>query len=305
VKYTQLQYFTARCQGCHPGVHKNNLTALQKDGSNCITCHMPRSSAVDIPHVTITDHYIRVVHPEKDNGAVGVGKFKGLSCINEKHPDPETMAKAYLYFYDKFEHRPENLDSANKYLQRLDVQKYPAVFIYYYFVKNDYNALIQVVTGHSFDLEDPVANYQVGQAYFNTGQLKPAIQYFKKAVQVQPYNLDYRIRLGTAYTLDRDFSDAIKELDFVTRENPKLAAAWNGKALISLATNNIPEADLQIKKSLALDPDYEPAHVNRVKYYIALNKFKEARQEIENILKKNPNSIDAKAQKKLLDDAGI
>jgi hypothetical protein len=305
VKFTQFQYFTGKCQGCHPGVHKNNLSVLQKDGSNCITCHMPRSSAIDIPHVTITDHYIRVVHPEKDNGAIGVGKFKGLSCINEKHPDALMMARAYLFFYDKFEHQQENLDSAYKYLEKINQQQHPAEFIYYYFVRKDYSSIIKLISAGDLQLKDPVSNYQTGQAYFNTGQLKSAISYMKRAVQLQPYNLDYRIRLATIYTLDHDFFKATKELDFVIIENQKLPAAWNGKAFIDLATNKIPEADQHLKKALSLDPDFEPAHINLVKYYIAQNKFKEARLEINKILTRNPNSTDARAQKEVLDKAGI
>jgi Tfp pilus assembly protein PilF len=305
VKFTQEQYFIAKCTGCHQSVHKNDLKQLQSNGSNCVSCHMPKSSAVDIPHVNITDHYIRVVHPQKDNGAAGVGKFKGLSCINDKHPDALTQARAYMYFYAKFERKAEMMDSAWKYLSALKQEDHPADFIFYYYLKNDNGAVIQTAKNVKNDLKPAIANYQVGQAYFNLGQVDAAIPYFEKAVAKEKYNPDYRIMLATSYTLTKNFSRAETELNFVTRENPKIALAWNGLAFVDLATNRFPEADLNLKKSLRLDPDLEPAHINRIKYYIALNKFGEARKEIELVLKKNPANPDALALKQRLDAAGL
>jgi hypothetical protein len=305
VKYTKEAYFIQKCQGCHTAPHKNDPQVLQTPGSNCITCHMPRSSAVDIPHVTITDHFIRVQKKEKDNGAIGLGKFKGLSCINDKNPDALTVARAYMFFYAKFQHNTENLDSAYKYLSGYKPEAKPADYIYYYYLKNDNEQVIATATHASSPINSAIANYQAGQAYFNMQQPVPAITYFRKAADMQPYNLDYRIMMATVYTLSKDFNDAEKELDFVISENPKLAAGWNGMAFVDLATNRLAEAGENLRKALAIDPDFEPAHLNRIKYYIALNKFDEARKVVDMLLKKNPKNRDALAQKQLLDKAGL
>ena len=266
---------------------------------------MPPSTAIDIPHVTITDHYIRVVKPEKDNGAIGIGKFEGLSSVNDKHPDSMTVAKAYMYFFEKFEHRTENLDSAYKYLQSFSSETHPIEYIYYYYQRNDDKMVVNTAVYAKTKLNDAVCNYQVGQSYFNLGQLPQSIIYLKKAVEMQPYNLNYHVRLATAYTFAKDFPTAEKEISFVIKENPKIASAWNGLAFIDLATNRFDDAKANLKKTFALDPDFEPGHINMVKYYIAINKFKDARNEINEILKRNPNSMEAKAQKELLDRAGI
>jgi len=305
VKYTSEQFFLDKCNGCHKNAHNKDPQILQTAGSNCISCHMPPSTAIDIPHVTITDHYIRVVKPEKDNGAIGIGKFEGLSSVNDKHPDSMTVAKAYMYFYEKFEHRTENLDSAYKYLQSFSSEKYAIEYIYYYYQRNNDKMVVNTAVYAKSPLNDAVCNYQVGQAYFNLRQLPQAIIYLKKAVDLQPYNLNYHVRLATAYTFAKDFSSAEGEINFVLKENPKIASAWNGLAFIDLATNRFDEAKINLKKTFTLDPDYEPGHINMVKYFIALNKFKEAKTEINEILKRNPNSLEAKAQKELLDKAGI
>ena len=300
VKYTPEQFFLDKCTGCHRNAHSKDPQVLQTAGSNCISCHMPPSTAIDIPHVTITDHDIRVLQPEKDNGAIGIGKFKGLTCVNDQHPDSITLTKAYLYFYEKFEHRPENLDSAWKYLQSFSPEKYPIEYIYYYYQKNDDKMVVNTAAYAKTPLSNAVCNYQVGQAYFNLKQVPEAVLYMKKAVEIQPYNLDYRVRLATAYTLEKDFSSATSQLKFVIKENPKISQAWNGLAFVDLATNHLEDAKINLEKTFALDPDFEPGHINMVKYYIAVNKFKEAREEINNILKRNPNSEDAKTLKRMI-----
>jgi len=305
VKYTPEQYFLDKCRGCHKNAHHQDPQVLQTAGSNCISCHMPKSSAIDIPHVTITDHDIRIVKPQKDNGAIGIGKFKGLACINDKNPDSLTMARAYLYFYEKFEHRAENLDSALKYLKSFSAEKYPADYMYYYYQKNNFQMVVNTVAHATVPLRDAVCNYQAGQAYFNLRQLPQSILYFKKACELQPYNLEYHVRLATAYTYARDFVAARKELGFVIKQNPETASAWNMLAFVDLATNNFDEARKNLDKTFLLDPDYEPGHINMVKYYIARNMFKEAKIEVNNILKRNPGSEEAKAQKQLLERAGV
>jgi len=215
------------------------------------------------------------------------------------------MVRAYLYFYEKFEHQAENLDSAFKYLQSFSPEMHPADYIYYYYQRNDLNRVIYTVAHAKVPLGDAISNYQVGQAYFDLRQLQQSIIYLKKACDLQPFNLNYRVRLASAYTFAKNFTAAINELDFVTKENPKTAAAWNGLAFVYLATNKFEEARKNLEKTFSLDPDYEPGHVNMVKYYIAKNMFKEARAEINKILKRNPGSEDAKAQKQLLDRAGV
>ena len=69
---------------------------------------------------------------------------------------------------------------------------------------------------------------------------------------------------------------------------------WNGLAFLDLFKNNISSAKENIKKALALDPDYEPALINNVKISEAIGDKKEALRQVNLILKKNPNSKDAK-----------
>ena len=137
MKETNKEVFNDACNSCHyegtEGIQdkrlkmhdKNNgskLTCSDKSvirnstfkTQNCVSCHMPSSGSIDIPHVSVHDHYIRKPQSKtitkKDKQALK--EFIGLYAINEKNPKPFIKAKAYLNQYEKFEPRSYYLDSA-------------------------------------------------------------------------------------------------------------------------------------------------------------------------------------------------
>ena len=65
VTITASETFNAACANCHSTDSKSICTEdkniLAQNNSDCVSCHMPKSNATDIPHVTVTDHYIRKV----------------------------------------------------------------------------------------------------------------------------------------------------------------------------------------------------------------------------------------------------
>src|SRR5690606_23403659 len=145
----------------------------QTKNADCISCHMPKSETIDIPHVTITDHYIRVPDKKKNATTIGMGKFQQLASMTRKNPDDLTRAKAFLYFYEKFDHKPHYLDSAFQYLTKNEAFSATATYVYYYFLKGDYKQ-ITVLAEQNFTSENAVTNYQVGQAFLHLNEYNKA-----------------------------------------------------------------------------------------------------------------------------------
>lgn len=48
-------------------------------GDNCSACHIPKSGAIDIPHVSISDHKIQI--PNKETAKRW--KFQGIEMHDE------------------------------------------------------------------------------------------------------------------------------------------------------------------------------------------------------------------------------
>ena len=302
VKVTRQQVFIDKCLSCHKDAHgckaPEKERAAKKD--NCITCHMPRSSSVDIPHVTITDHDIRIVKEKPKDYVPGVGKFKGLECLNNSNPDMITIAKAYMYFYEKFEHKAYNLDSAFKYLKHYSTTAQPEAYICYYYLREDFKSVPGIATSKPDGFKDALTNYQVGKSFLNLNMPSQALHYFQAAANIEPYNLEYRNQLGVNYSIMNNFMSAKREFQFTITENPEFYKGWNGLTFISMAQNNVAEAKSSNERSLALDPDNEAALLNKIKLLIFYDDKAEIKKKMEFLLRKYPNSDDVKTMNEYL-----
>ena len=140
VRETNPNVFNDACNSCHNQNGKSKLNCSKKGitiTSNCVSCHMPKSGSIDIPHVTVHDHYIRKPITKKDKE--GIKTFIGLYAINENNPSYITKARAYLNQYEKFDNQSYYLDSASTYLRDKTETEIKANFeplVQLYFIKN-------------------------------------------------------------------------------------------------------------------------------------------------------------------------
>eukprot|EP01136_Pigoraptor_vietnamica_P014368 Opistho-1_new@56477 len=104
VKFTQHSQYINACNSCH-GTGKQQCTEKEAvrsaKGNDCITCHMPRNGSIDIPHVAVTDHYIRK-RPIDDAAKSKITAFLGMKSFNNDNPDAITTARAYMEFYERY-----------------------------------------------------------------------------------------------------------------------------------------------------------------------------------------------------------
>lgn len=320
VRETNKEVFNDACKNCHGPNKKSKLECTEKSVAkalhypnselktpNCVSCHMPSSGSSDIPHVTVHDHYIRkpITKKEKDK----IKKFIGLYAINEKSPSNLTKAWAYINQYDKFEAKPEYLDSAHKLLSdktKEDVQKNIHALLQLNFSKQNFAQIIKYVNllGESKIFESlnlkscdnlhAWSAYHVGEAYLNTGDMTKAVKWFEKSIELSPYNLDFRNKLGSAYMNTGKISEAIKTFEIMLKEHPKNISAYTNLGFIKLSQNNAVEAEQLYTKALKLDPDYEPLLMNVAGLKAYKKDYKGAIEVLNQILKKNPSNQKAK-----------
>ena len=157
---------------------------------------MPRSGSIDIPHVTVTDHFIR--KPVKKTDVAGVKKFLGLVAINEKDPSPKVKAEAYINQFEKFDHNPALLDSAMRYLS--DKSKDDLnLLVHLYYLKNDLQNITALASKyhtdaskqHSYDNKDAWTFYRIADAYDRLGNIKTAHMYYMLAKDLAPHNPEF------------------------------------------------------------------------------------------------------------------
>ena len=323
VKETNKNVFNDACNNCHTANSKSDLLCSEKNVVlarnakpghapakflNCVGCHMPSSGSIDIPHVSVHDHYIRkpISKKEKDK----IKTFVGLYSINEKDPSSLTRAQAYINQYEKFDQNVSFLDSAASLLKDKkaeDLFTNVRALIQLNFIKQNFQKIISYVNQigeqrclnslfvkKSFDNLDAWTCYRIAESHYYTNDLTGSIQWFKQAVNLAPFNLEFRNKLGSTLAALNNFKDAKEQFNFVIKENPKHVSALTNLGYVKLSEGVQSEAIKLYEIALKIDPDYEPLLLNLAGYYAFTKNKKEAKRYLENILKKNPKNQKAK-----------
>ncbi|MDQ3046594.1 MAG: tetratricopeptide repeat protein [Bacteroidota bacterium] len=312
VKSTGKEVFNNACKNCHSSPTKNQGCSekpqvREKVQDNCVSCHMPNSGSIDIPHVSVHDHYIR--KPLKKSEVDKLKKFIGLYPVNEKNPDDLIMAKAYIQQYDKFDYNPVFLDSAKSYLsdKDKDLQKNFETLIHIYFIKKEYDAILKitnrlgkdnvlksVLTKSSWDNANAWTLYRIGESFSNTGMINEAYAFYKRADELAPFNPEFKNKLGTVLMAQNNIPGAIDVFENILRENSKFVPALTNLGYANLISGNTERAESLYKAALLLDPDDEPLLMNVAGLSIYKKDYKEAKKILDQILKKNPKNERAK-----------
>lgn len=313
VKVTGKEVFNNVCKNCHTTEKQNGMCSekeaiREQSLNNCVSCHMPRSGSIDIPHVTVHDHFIR--KPMKKEEVAKVKEFLGLFAVNEKNPSAATKAKAYIQQYDKFEYNPVFLDSAKKYLSdktKTDVESNLSDLIHLYFIKQDYARILAYVNQLSKEYvlnnlllkmtwsnDDAWTAYRIGESFYNSSKLSDAQLFYKKADALAPFNPEFKNKLGATLMAQNKVTEAVPVLESTILENPKFVPALNNLGYAYLMLGEAQKSDLLYKKALSLDPDYEPLLMNVAGFYIFQKNYTDAQEMLKHILKRNPKNEQAK-----------
>lgn len=315
VKAQGSEPFIKKCQSCHDGSQTEKPICSESpakqaiEKNNCITCHMPLSGSIDIPHVSIHDHYIR---PNPNMKPSDSKTFLGLHCINSNDVSPAEKAKAYLNQFEKFEPNKKNLlDSALVYWnanQNKESKQAVASLVQLLYLKNDYQQLNQKskewtdekllnkwFTETSLTNHDAWTCYRIGEALLSLNETERALKFFEKSVALAPYYPDFANKKGTCMLLLNHTTKAEILFKKLSIENPEYAPAWNNLAFSLMLQNKISDAQPALLKAIALDPNYEQAMLNLASIYLQTNQNSAAQKLAKQILKFNPKSEKAKS----------
>ena len=312
VRETNANVFNDACLSCHNTKTENENTKLKLQNahklfkkntwSNCVSCHMPVSGSSDIPHVTVHDHYIRkpITVEEKNK----IKTFIGLFAINEKKPDSLTIAKAYINQYDKFDTKNNYLDSALNYLSNpKEFEKNRYALIQLYFIRNDFNAIItclnklgearclnELFIKKTYDNTDAWTCYRIAESYYYKNQLTKALIWFKRAIELAPYHLDFRNKYGTTLASTNQLSEAETQFNFILKENRKYVSAYSNLGYIKLLQGKESDALILYKKGESIDPDNELLLLNLSAYYLYKHENKIAKKYLQHLHKLYPKN---------------
>lgn len=301
VKETSSKIFNAKCISCHKSesICSESPLKIKEKENDCVSCHMPSSGSIDIPHVSVHDHFVRKNYSPVDTG--GFGNFIGLIAINNDKPSQKSKAKAYLQQFERFNEQIFLLDSALRFLFKYDPQKNDhGLWIHYFFLRKDYSGIAQISanvgdekllslnTKMSYSNLDAWTCYRLGETFIKLEDNRQALKYYLRACELAPYISDFRNKLGVAYLKLKNFEAAESQFLRLLKESPSHKEGLNNLGYCFL--NNF-EYDLAItyfKKALSRDPDYILAWLNLANAYNQLSKTDELKKVLLEILRIQP-----------------
>ncbi len=312
VKLQKDEYFNGKCNNCHSANASKKCAAdiklLDAANKNCVSCHMPRSGSIDIPHVTVHDHFIR--KPKHTLTAKNAKIFLGLYAINESNPDAKTKALAYINQYEKFDKKSYYLDSAAFYcnvLKREPLMNHLHLFVQLYFLQENYKQIItdiesfnqnkllqQVLVKKTYNNDDAWLCYRVGEAYQFKSDFINAQKFYAQAFNLAPFFPEFLNKYSSACLNNNDRKQAYLLFQKLVNEFPNFAPGYSNLGYFYLTEENISMALINFEKALMLDPDYELALMNKASVLMYQNKTKDAKAILNHVIAKNPNQEKAK-----------
>jgi tetratricopeptide (TPR) repeat protein len=296
-KTDQSPRFNATCTNCHQSTEQPECSAPETDlaevNHNCVHCHMPSSASIDIPHVSITDHYISKENTRYQRQTTAdntPAEFLGLQALTSKEPDNHDLARAYLEMYEKFVESSIMLDSAVVYLQQAggpEGERF-ATWVQYYYLRKDFVSITNLPTPNI--PVDAWTAYRLGEAHFQLGDGNLAEQYFRRAVEETPLFADFREKLGMAQALNNKTAEAITTFQEILAEDERRPVAHSNLGYLLLISGNAQQAEVHYDRAIALDPDYEGALLNKAGLLLNTGRTEEATRYLERILQINPDN---------------
>ena len=147
----------------------------------------------------------------------------------------------------------------------------------------------------AIDPDNPHYNYAMGYVTLATREASGAVAYFRKYVNANPQNPAGHYALGIAYFTAGEYPDAKRELHIAERSD-KAAGADYFLGRIARIEGDMNGAIALLRKSMALSPDFAPAHTELARVWIAQNKLPDAERELNKALQLDSDNFMANEQ---------
>lgn len=311
--------FNTTCKNCHA---KQKIPAcsethgkIKAANNNCVSCHMPVSGSIDIPHVTVHDHYIRPNANMSTSKTIQktAERFRGLQSINTPSPDERSRIVAYIQQFEKFDPgKSYLLDSAETILKRRGEKQFKAdirLLLAHAFAGKDYAKvsslatrygrveLLSILSKKSKNNEDAWAAYRVAESFTAQGLPADALAFFEKACTLAPLHFEFRNKFGACLMQLGKIKEAEKEFATLCSQAPFYAPAFCNYGYCLLMHGDSQGAKTMYTKALQLDPDYRQALINLVGLEIYNGRLAEAQKYMARLQKAYPYDEEIKALK--------
>jgi len=155
----------------------------------------------------------------------------------------------------------------------------------YYDMENFEKAIEYYKEAVEFDPFDPILLNNLALSYFQNEQIDLSIETIKKAIELNPYEAEYYDNLAMMLYEKGEVEECLKELYKAIEVNPSFSQAHADLSLIYYDLEKYEDAEEEIKKAIEIEPDNAVYHAILSNIYLKLGKYEEAQRESQTILR--------------------
>jgi tetratricopeptide (TPR) repeat protein len=132
------------------------------------------------------------------------------------------------------------------------------------------------------------AHYTRGNAYSELNQFEKAISDYDRVIEIDPNFASALGNRGNAYSELNQFEKAISDYDRVIEIDPEDALAYNNRGLAYYELNQVERAIKDYDRAIEIDPEYAHAYNNRGLAYSELNQVERAVKDYDRAIEIDP-----------------
>lgn len=341
--------FSATCRSCHDAddlqatMPTAELRAQHTDAAPCVSCHMPKVTAVDVPHASFTDHKVRVVG--RDDRVTGVESDADelVPYFPEDAPDGLYASMAYVVLGRQTSRAAATRRGTDRLAQLLaDRPEHGEAQFLLGFARlqsgdargaigpleaavgieanpERLNALAQAyeASGRAADAErrylealaiQPAAariRTNLGRLREGQGRLDEAVADYRAAVAEEPWLAQAHTLLGGALARGGDGAGAVASLREAVTLEPLQSDALTNLGVLLAQAGDTGAAGAYLQRAVAADARNANAHANLALFLVNEGRAEEAYAAARQALALNPQQATAQQVMAVLDAARV
>ncbi len=263
-----VRHFSQICRQCH----STALNALvsqgaHPNGSDCVTCHMPKRRTEDVVHVVMTDHLIQRRPPSRDL----------LADLAERHPAEAEEYRGEVVPYDPPVLRRDGTDGM--YLALAQV-----------LMKNNLRAGVAELERLLTAQQPAEAEWfiELGNAWVSSGERRKATAAFERAARLKPQSVRTLLALAQALRASGDVGRAGDVLQRAIQLAPSDPTSHYQIGTLALGSGRTAEALELLEKAVKLDPDLPGAYTTLASIQGAAGQSDAAQASLREALRIDP-----------------
>ncbi|MCK5486388.1 MAG: tetratricopeptide repeat protein [Desulfobacterales bacterium] len=168
-----------------------------------------------------------------------------------------------------------------------------------------YNIYPEKKEGKSFknnlNQSTPEINYRSGRESIKQNNYSSALDYFQKAIESEPDNIDYLTELATTHYKLKNYDEAIKGYEKIVRLNPDNISCYNRIGNIYWIKKDFERAEFYFKKAIELDPSLIVSYNNLALMLDENGKKEEAIEILNQGIIANSDNVELRYYLKIID----